>query len=170
MMRHAALLELLLVGLALISGCSPSYDNRGLSYVESYAAEIIPAVEEATLALNGWLDGNDDGVDLDNFRVHADKIKSINERYWTGEFPDDKKIEKWTVGRSSGDLEWIVKGSELADALWFIGANSDYLAGAIELVVKNDGNLSEEEYYWVAGALEQPIKCSDWLKWLLFRK
>ena len=170
MMRHAALLEMLLVGLALISGCRPSYDKMGLSYVESYATEIIPAVEEATLAVSGWLDGSDDGVGLDSLQSYADKIKSISERYWTDEFPDDTKIEKWLVRRSSGDLEWTVKGSELADALWFVGANSDYLAGALELIVNYDRNLNEEEYYWVAGALEQPKKYSDWLKWLLFRK
>ena len=152
MMRHAALLEMLLVGLALISGCRPSYDIMGLSYVESYAAEIIPAVEEATLAVSGWLDGSDDGVGLDSLQSYADKIKSINERYWTDEFPDDTKIEKWRISRSIDDLEWTIKGSDLADALWFVGADSDYLAGALELVVEKKGNLNEDEYLWVVGS------------------
>lgn|GEM_PF-5421903 len=94
---------------------------------------------------------------LTTLKENAAVIKEINQRYWTEEFPDDKDIEKWRVQRNLNGREWVIKGRELADALYFVAANTDTFAYQLELIVENQGPLSDEQ-------LESLIACSQDVK------
>jgi|LFRM01.1.fsa_nt_gb hypothetical protein len=153
----------------LVAGCSHPFDEEEFNYIEYYSAEIIPAAQTACNDFSAWLNSSSkDGLLLTELKKNAEFIKEINLRYWTNEFPDDKVIEKWRVRRTLNGHEWVIKGRELADALYFVAANTDSFAYQLELLFENQGSLSDEQ-------LESLIACSkdmkvqlEWLKRLLF--
>src|SRR5690554_3662423 len=119
---HKLMLLISLICLtAFAVSCTPAHDKAGFEYVKSYSEEIIPAVENATRELNNWLD-DDSYDDINKLIECAEAITDINHRYWTEQFPDDRDIEKWSIEREYNSLTWTIEGNELADALWFTGA------------------------------------------------
>lgn len=103
---------------------------------------------------------------LDRLQEHADTLTEINYRYWTDEFPDDKKIEKWKIKRSRGGQDWVINGRELADAVYLIGANSDSLAKTMELIVATGGDYDRQI---VASRVDELSVVVDWLREMLYR-
>jgi len=143
----------------LLTGCGPSYDKEAFEYTEAYASEIVPAVEEAAADLQKFIDNED--IELQKLQEHADNIKDINNCYWTEDFPEDTDIEDWTIPREdNGEID----GQELADALWFMGANSDWLRGVIENAVEAQGDLDEHEKEELTEAVEEARDTAEWLK------
>lgn len=169
-MLRNALLAIALAAFLFTTSCSkPLLDEKSIQYIENYSLEILTAVDGALLDLYRWLEDPGVAKILDDLEGHAETISEINLRYWTEEFPNDKEIEKCIINRKLNGKAWRIDGNELADALWFTGANSDALCGALRMIVDFKGALDEQEYDWLSDVVLGAEQAIRWLDKLMFQ-
>jgi hypothetical protein len=148
----------IVVGVAVCGG--PTFDEQGINKVEAYAGDIIPAVDIALYDIA--IPEN-----LVNLQEDADNIRNINARHLTEDFPSYENIQEWGWQRTMGPNKWNVDGKELAHALSRMESSSNWLAGALELMVITEGNTDTSS---LASGLYEAKNVMDELRWILYRK
>lgn len=170
-MRNTALFAIIsLILLFAGTGCGPSYDEEGYGHVRSYAEEIIPAVDAA---LNHVSAGGPEAYK--EVKGHAERINEINERYWDGanfKYAEYEEIENWTVSmsRAGGEIKWMVHGKELAEALWEAAWCSEWLAEELMDIYENEGEISDDDVYFIVRAIEDSGDAINELRRILFNR
>ena len=171
-MKRILLISVMLVAL-LLGGCGPSFDERSMAIVDDYAKEIIPAVEAGILIVDRWGDLPDE-VSMREFKRRADKIFSINDKYWTKETLSGvqyEDIKGWSFKRTYGGQSWDMRdGKPLADAVWKMEMESQWLAEALEKIAATNFRMSEPEHTWVASGIKAAKKAMEDLRWILYRQ
>ncbi|MFW6130293.1 MAG: hypothetical protein ACOC56_03840, partial [Atribacterota bacterium] len=154
----------------LIVGCGPSYDKDGFAYIRKYADEIIPAIGVALYNFSVWSEDINNKNILQDIKDNADEITKINAHYWTDEFPDDREVEKWKIKMSRGDKEWLIEGEELADAIWDVEFDSDWLSEALQEVYEAGGDTTKINIERVIQGVSAAKSSMEQLRWTLYRQ
>jgi translation elongation factor EF-1beta len=164
------LIILMCLVFGLFVGCGPSYDKEGFAYIRQYADDIIPVIDVALYNFISWTENVNNEKLLQNIKDSADEIAKINSQYWTDEFPDDRDIEKWKINMSRGNEEWVVEGEELADAIWDVEFNSEWLSEALKEVYEAGGDLAKIRTEWVGQGISAAKSSMEQLRWTLYRQ
>jgi hypothetical protein len=176
MKRLLFLFIIVIMVFGLVAGCGPSFDEEGLTYINNYVDEIIPAILLGLASFELYFAACFENLPyeegLQNIKDSADEITKVNKKYWTNEFPDIEEVKKWSFIRKIGHPvveEWTIDGNELAEALLDIKNTSTSYAGALQEVYLTGENWTDH--------LTSPLLCRDDVKkslerlqWLLFRK
>ncbi|NGP45966.1 hypothetical protein G4V62_13790 [Bacillaceae bacterium SIJ1] len=163
MKRLIVLLPLLL----LVVACGPSFDEEGFEKVNNYADEMIPLVEETNFELIAQIENEQLNESAEEY---ADKIKSINDNYWKdGSIAgiSEEELEEWQIKMSRGNMEWDIQGEDLADTLYELNADSDYLANAINDVIEESTEETEER---LIRAIESSQNSAEQLRKVIYNK
>lgn len=143
---------LILIVSALTVGCSEEavFDLEKFNYINAYVNEILPAIEETRFDFEIWVTDLSNAEKRDWLVMDAEKIRNINQRYFTADFPLFEEIEAWVVPVTNDNKKrWTIQGDELAPALEQTALFSK------KLVILIDEIIQAEDEFFLAGKSEE---------------
>lgn len=172
-MKVLRFISLCLLILAL-TACGSSYNEKGFELVKGYTDEMVTLIDKSVFEISNQAT---EGKLNDNLIEYAKEIRELNDKYWDsslnpekdgehlGSTYDEKEISGWLIKMSGGGKEWNIEGDALAEALYNLEEDSDYLAQEIESVLDD---LSEDNIERLGRAMEAVKESSDEIKKVIY--
>lgn len=166
----AAAALVLILGLALFSAsCQPEeeeeFDQEALVAVDNYINEMTGALSDATLRadLKGWVrDYYEDDLPLyydeerrEWLKEHKEELERVRQKHLNSGFPTAEEISEWQVVVVRGDMEWMLEGEEVIQALRQLDELYEEITGTIDMIIDNDGELDMQQSERVLELLDE---------------
>ena len=166
----AAAALVLILGLALFSAsCQPEeeeeFDQEALVAVDNYINEMTGALSDATLRadLKGWVrDYYEDDLPLyydeerrEWLKEHKEELERVRQKHLHSGFPTAEEISEWQVVVVRGDMEWMLEGEEVIQALRQLDELYEEITGTIDMIIDNDGELDMQQSERVLELLDE---------------
>ncbi|MEW5785469.1 MAG: hypothetical protein AB1767_10420 [Bacillota bacterium] len=151
-------------------GCRQEFDIDKFNKINAYVNEILPEIEEAMFDFDLWCSDLRSAEKRDWLITDANRIREINQKYLTDDFPSYEEIAGWVVPVSDGEKEWTIPGDELADVLEQMELSSTALALLI-----NEINQADDEVFLAAkraeidSALTRALEASESVRKQFYR-
>ena len=159
---------LVILGVFFLTGCGPNFDQEGMQTVHDYAGKLIPLTSETIYAVNYWsrFPGADEGQEkIQQAEENMEAIEELNEEF-AEKLPPREEIEKWRIARSARDRRWIIKGEDLAEALYTAKQKTLELENVdISELRDEERQLEEESIYF-----DEAEEAIDRLRHVLYRR
>jgi hypothetical protein len=168
--KYICILFVLIFSFLTVS-CSEEvvFEQEKFNHINAYVNEIVPVIEETDFDFNLWNSDLSCPERRGWLKLDADRIKDINQRYLTNDFPAYEEIENWVVPVSDGENRWTIKGTKLAPALRQLQASSKELVLLIdEIIQSEDGRLLTQKRELMIPVLNQALEAAEELTALFY--